>query len=161
MTNKNDVIAALPYLTNADLQELRAVIDQLLGSQQLAAEEESASEQAMLIFDALRGAVGSAIPFTQLPAGAQKSFNTKLIMIQKYFNNSFEGWDDQKISQLAFLKQMFALLQKDIFSISGHKPTTMMMIQNMHRLPEVINASFPGYLTSELGQLILKQFIRK
>lgn len=153
---KDDILAALPKLTRPDLEAVQAVCTSLLGGRtgHVAA---GATTLAAGIFEALTGALNVSMSYSNLPTATERQFRQKLPTFTSFLDKSFEGWNKNKVSQLAFLKMLFELLIADLRK-RGAQPTIGIMVVNLNRMPEVFNDAFPGYIDAGLAKLVLKNF---
>lgn len=155
MISKSDILGALPKLSRGDLEAVHAMASHLLGA--TAAPATAGGTLGGAVFDALVAALGASMAYSRYSPTASRQFEKKLPDLTKFLDQHFEGWNQNKVSQLAFLKMLFSLLADDLKE-RGVAPTIGIMVTNIPRLSEVFNNAFPGYLANGLGSMILKNF---
>lgn len=153
--SKEEVLAALPKLSRADLEAVAAVAAHLLGAGGALPVE--ATPLAITLFEALGGALGRSISPLNAPAKVIAQVNAKGPPLAAVLTQGFPGWDARKTTQLAFLRMLMGLLMDDL-SNRGVTPSLGVVVTNLQRIPEVFDTSFPDYRASGLGPLILKRF---
>ena len=151
---KNDILASLPSLNKADLEQLQAVIGKLLGGS-----VEPADPLAVDCFDALANALGLSIRLSNLTPALQGKFNKKVVYVINFLNTDFAGWQDNKTKQIKFLRYMFALVKHDLETVIKIQPTPTTMINNLHRMPEIYDSCFPGYRACGLASMVLEHVV--
>jgi hypothetical protein len=156
--SKDQILGALPALNASDLTMVQAAVNQLLGAA-TGATEPGAGPLGETVFSALGAALGLSVPFAALPSDIARRFKNSLPPLVTFLDTNFDGWQANKITQLAFLRMLFGLLVDDL-KRRGVNPMIGIIIVNMVRLPEVFNAAFPGYLEAGLGGVILKQCVK-
>lgn len=154
---KDEILAALPKLTRPDLEAVHAVTNGLLAGR-LSNVATPASPLAVSTFEALSAALNVTTGLHLVPSSINKRFHAQLPELASFLDANFDGWQDQKVSQQAFLRFLFNRLRDDLLTINI-KPTYVSMINNFSRIPRLIEYDFPGYLSSGMGRLILKQFM--
>ena len=155
---KGQILASLPKLSHAELQEISAVIGHLLTAG-AAVPIDEANPQVALSFDALSAALKLTAPLSSLPPALAVKLAKQADPLWVFSHQHFEGWDDNKLKQIAFLRLMFKLLKDDLTRI-GIKPTYTTMVHNMHRMPEVFDSAYPGYRDAGLAYIILNRLIK-
>jgi hypothetical protein len=117
--------------------------------------DEGATPLGQVVFSALVAALGR--PTAPLTGPIAKQLNKRLTNLTDFLNRDLRGWDKNKISQQAFLRMLFRLLASDLKN-RNVTPTLGILITNMQRLPEVFDASFPGYREAGIAHIIFDQF---
>jgi len=157
LTLKEQILSLLPKLARDDLAAIHLMAGHLLGAATVAPEAE-ADTVGQGIFDALVAALGLPLAYSSFTlTTSAKTFDKKVPGLVKFLNTSFPGWDAKKVSEQAFLRMLFGLLVDDLKEREV-TPTLGILIANISRVPEVFDNSFPMYLESGLGKVILKKF---
>lgn len=153
MTAKDEILAALPKLTQSELEVVHGLSGHLLGVARLPV-----TGTAQAIINALLTATGQPTGYLNPLAATQwKAFEARVANLTLFLNQHFKGWDDNKITQLAFLTMLFQLLTDDL-KRHGVKPTLGVMLINLKRIPQIFDDAFPDYLESGMGHVILSKF---
>lgn len=150
---KNQVLAALPKLTKADLATVRAAVDHLLGPQQ------GATLTAPPLFNALAGLIGNRVTYQAFTTmGAYKHWAKNVTTVDEFITEHFP--DTSKVLSAALLRFLMELIVDDL---KGRKvPATLGSITvNLGRLPEIFESAFPGYLESGAAHLIVKAMVKR
>lgn len=152
---KDDILGALPALSQADLAAIQALTASLLNDR-TAAVDGPATPLAGLTWQAMHTAVNAP---HSLPIGtpAGRSLNKRVAGLEKFLNRHFSGWDSNKVSALAFLTMLIRLLRDDLQE-RGVRPTILLLANNLIRLPEVFEDAYPGYLEAGLANHVLRHF---
>lgn len=158
--NKNQILAALPKLSQADLAELAAVISHLQNKARTAGKPEGAITVPQLLFDALAATVGASMRLQNLPPPLLKKLNTQAGPLKQFLDTDFKGWDENKLTQTAFLTFLMSLLT-NMLTAYGTKPSVRTMILNLDKLPKAFDEEFPDYRLSGMGHMVLRRFQRK
>lgn len=154
---KDSILALLPSLSKDYLRALQAVIGGLLGQPV----DQLAITPHPVMFDALVTALGLAMGFQNLPVAAQKAFKTKAVNLDNYLTHWIPSSSSlTKTGQKAFYYDLFALLKNDLLSREV-KPSISVMINNMGRMPYVIDQAYPCYLASGMSYLITRGYIHE
>lgn len=153
---KDRILAALPKLAQADLEAIHAMSGALLNGR-TAALPVQGGEPALTIFNALAATAGAAISLQTLSPKLRKAFDGKVGPLECYLSRHFSGWDKHKLSQMAFLQALFDLLKTNLMALEL-TPSLTLMINNLHRMPRIIEDAYPDYLQAGLGDLILKHY---
>jgi hypothetical protein len=155
--HKDQILAFLPSLTKDELTAVIAVASQLLGGLPVAADE-AASPIATIVLDAIAMALNRSKgpPLNALTNTFASQFNKKLPLLISFFNENFAGWDENKLLQIAFTREMMILLRDDLKRIDI-KPTYLTLVRNLHRIGGVFESAFPGYIESGLGYIFLQR----
>ena len=154
---KDEVLAALPKLTKPELEVVAAMCGHLLGGH-TAAQNLPATGPSQAVFNALVAALGLPMGYQSFSAlNAAKHFENRVGTLVLFLNDHFKGWDDHKITQQAFLTELFRLLADDLKN-RGVNPSVGVMVINMRRIPEVFDSCFPGYRQSGAGYMIMERF---
>jgi hypothetical protein len=158
---KDSILAALPKLKPDDLKQVHAVAASLLAALGKPADAALSVgyDTGLAIFDALVSAAGVTATMQSLPVSLVQRFDRQWPALVTFLDANFKGWNDNKVSRAAFLRHLFDLIQKEVRVHT--KPTPLTMINNMHRLPEVLDKAYPNYLKSGLGHLIISRFKRQ
>jgi len=157
--NKDSILAALPTLTRADLEAVHATAASLLGARG-AMVASTATSPAADLFEALSGHLNVTAAYATV-AGTKPG---KLLIknapaAYKFFNAHFPGWDESRVTKLAFLHMFADLLVSDLKE-RGVTPTFGIIVANLIRLPEVFENAFPGYLENGMGHLVVKNITK-
>lgn len=158
--NKDAVLATLPTLTRPELEQVHAIATTLLGGR-----TGNVAPAASPLAGALLAAVSEAVNATVTPSNLQgtasgRHFEKHLPSAIKFLNGHFEGWQDNKLVQTAFLSMLMELLRDDLKE-RGVTPSIGIMISNLTRLPEVFENAYPGYLEAGMGLVVLNHFKRQ
>ena len=155
--SKDNILGALPGLSDQDLETVLATASSLLNSR-TGPKGQALTAQAAPFFNALQAALGSAMPYSALANTSHATrFHNNVLPLTRYLNRQFPGWDKNKISQLAFLTMLFGLVIADLKSMEL-TPSTGMLISHMLRIPTLLDAAFPDYVQGGLASIILKRF---
>ena len=153
---KDDILAALPKLGQADLVAIQATCQTLLRPRTVALPA-GADLVRQTILSALVGTVGHNIHSISLPDRVMKQFNAKVPKLINFLDSNFHGWAAKKVTQEAFLRMLFGLLHDNIKEM-GLCVSIGVMVNHLGRIHEVVEDAFPDYLGSGMGQVILKRF---
>ncbi len=153
---KDEILAALPKLSPADLEAVAAMAGALLGAR-TAALPGPAATLAAVTFGALSGALNLTAGYASMPPSVQASFNKQMPGMVEFFNANFKGWDDNKVGQQAFLRMMFEAL-RDYLRAGEIKPTYKSMINIMPHMGRAFDNLFPGYLEAGATSIIMARF---
>jgi len=153
---KSELLAALPKLAHADLAAVHAMAEHLLGAA-VAAQKQPASTLAPLLFEAMGAALCLTARHENMPDTVQAKLNKQIPLVEEFLAQTFPG--KSKTALTALLRMLMELLKADLIRIEI-KPTYNSMINNLHRLPDVFENSFPGYLESGLGHLVVDKFAK-
>ena len=156
---KSQIIGALPTLTRPELEEIQAVATSLLGGH-LSNVRKPATALAGQVFAALNSALKANTSLETLPTNLQQKFERKHQHFIDFLNTDFKGWDQNKVKSNALMVIMLDLLKKDLERIQI-KPTYTIMINNLHRMPEVFDDAFPDYRASGLGMVLINKYFKK
>lgn len=154
--NRDDIIGALPKLSQPDLIAIQSLISALIkpAGEVLG----QAGGNGPIIFEALSGAVNATVALANLTDTATgKTFQKHLPAVTKFLDAHFKGWDANKLVQTAFLSMLMELLRDDLKE-RGVTPSLGIMVTNLLRLPEVFSNAFPNYLEAGLGDMVLRHF---
>lgn len=114
-----------------------------------------------LLFDALSGHLNAMAGW---PTMAGTKYGKLLVKnapaVEKFLNRHFEGWDRNKLKQMAFMRLLIGLLADDLKE-RGVPRTFGIMVTNLTRLPEVVDNAFPNYLAAGLGPELLKRLTQR
>lgn len=156
---KDDILAALPTLSKADLEAIYAMTAHLLQGGSQGAVSNGATPDAPLLFEALSGQLNALAGWPYVASTKQgKLLQQRAPEVTKFLSKHFKGWDKNKITQLAIMQLMLNLLRDDLKE-RGVQPSFGIMVTNLNRLPEVFSNAFPGYLESGMGPLLLKNLL--
>ena len=155
---KDQILAALPKLSQADIAAIAAMATSLSAGRTAAPDKRGAAAGSA-IFDALQAAVGATMPYETFMAtrNGTKLHAQGIPHLELFLDKHFKGWNNNRVSQQAFLSFMFELLADDLKE-RGVTPTLGIMVVNLNRVHEVFENAFPGYIASGMGKLILKNF---
>jgi hypothetical protein len=154
---KDDILAALPTLSRADLESVHAMAAHLLGAQ--GSVSNGGTPDAPLLFEALSGQLNGIMGWPYVAATKQgKLLQQRAPEVTKFLTKHFRGWDKNKITQLAIMQLMISLLREDLKE-RGVQASFGILVANLNRLPEVFSNAFPGYLESGMGPLLLKNLL--
>jgi hypothetical protein len=152
---KSQIIAALPKLPVTELNEVVAVAQSLLGGH-TGAVAGSADRVPALLLDAIRGAVNAERAWLK-PALEHKLIEQSKA-VTRYCNKHFPDWDQNRNKQVKFIRFLMELLKSDLIAIKV-KPTLTTMINNLHRLYEVVDSAYPGYAEAGLYNVIFRKLM--
>lgn len=153
---KDEILAALPKLSKADLQAIATVAGALSGrptNDPTGALPDEATLTGQAAFNALQAALGG-YGTVAVPTNQRQKFERKLRDLIPYLNDNFPGWDKTKIKQVAVFQFMFGLLAEKLRRMKL-TPTINMMIVNMGQIPVAFDAQFPGYREAGMGPVLL------
>lgn len=153
---KDEILAALPTMAQADLEAIQAMTNHLLGGH-TGPQARPGGMVAPMVFDALASALGVITAYSNYNHAVFKQLDQRMPGLVVFLNANFKGWDRNKITQLAFLKMLFGLLIDDLKD-KRVTPTVGILIINIPRIPEVFEKAFPNYLKTGLGKLVLKTY---
>jgi hypothetical protein len=153
---KDSVLAALPSLTVDELIAVQTVCASLLKAH-TGALPAQADAGTIAIFNALAATSGACISLDSLSPTLRKAFDNKVLAFTSFLDKGFKGWDNSRVSQYAFLRSMFDLLKANLIAI-GLNPSLTLLINHLHRMPQIIDDAYPGYIWSGVGDLILRHF---
>ena len=155
--SKDNILGALPGLSDQDLETVLATASSLLNSR-TGPKGQALTAQAAPFFNALQAALGSTMPYSAIANTSHATrFHNKVLPLAKYLDQQFPGWDKSQISQLAFLTMLFGLVVTDLKS-RELTPSIGMLINNLPRIPSLLDAAFPDYVQGGLASIILKRF---
>ena len=153
---KDKILGALPKLSQPDLEAIIALATSLTNGR-TGALQKGADTVSQTILTALAATAGLNVGSISLPERTQQQFNKRCPKFISFLDEHFKGWAANKNSQLAFLKMLFELLADDLKE-RGINPSIGIMVVNLGRIPEVIDAAFPDYRASGMTDLILRHF---
>ena len=159
---RDEIIGALPNLDQADLKAIQVLITNLVRSPspiigRTGAIQNVADAASQLTLNALAATVGLSNATFSLPERTQGHFDKRCPKLINFLDENFTGWDTHKNSQIAFLRMLFGLLADDLKE-RGVNPTIGIMILSLGRIPEIVDAAYPGYRESGMTDLILRHF---
>lgn len=150
---KDEILAALPKLSRAELEVIHGLAGHLLGTSGLPL-----TGAGQTVLNALLTAIGQPAGYFDVIAASQRrSFEARVGNLTKFLNENFDGWAENKLTEQAFLTELFRLLVTDLKN-RGVKPSLGVMLLNIRRIPEVFDNAFPGYRESGLGKVVLEAF---
>jgi hypothetical protein len=149
-------IRATSGLTSSELQELRAHISVLLqlgpGSADRAVALPDAPEELVMIAQHGRDKGGRLIPTTDLMRAKQyDTFKSKLPRVRAFIQQV-----GSRTAQRALFKVGLVLLERDMMQ-RRMAPSYMSFMNELHRIPGLINREFPGYAANGLLKLIIRR----
>lgn len=157
MVTKDQILATLPRLSFEELTIVHSMAAHLIAGR-AAPQSNQASALAALCYDALSGPLNVTQPYATM-AGTKwgKQFEKKVPDLAKWLDQHFEGWNNNKVSQLAFLRMLFTMMANDLKR--RNLPRSLAIaVTNLEQIPRIVENAFPGYLDSGLGKVILKNF---
>ena len=152
---KDQILAALPGLSQPDLLAIRAAISALLGPDQ----GKPAPQGVGPLYEALLAYLGLPGPqwgrFATSRAGQAFKQATPNVLA---FMGAFGPL--KRVERLAIYKVVFGLLAADL-KRRGIPVSLSTLSYSMERVPDVFKSAYPGYLEGGLGLLIVKSITRK
>ena len=148
---KDQIIGALPTLSQSDLTAIKAVTVALLGHGLPDAVNGPNGPSAWL-FEALAGVLGVSYG---LQSGSAKQFNKSAPVFLKFVEEHFSSSLTKKVNGVAVMRTLLMLIIDDLKG-RGVPVSLGSVIVNMPRMPEVFDTAFPNYLSSGLAALIIK-----
>ena len=148
-------IRATKGLTTLELQELRAHLNVLLqfgpSSADRAVATAEAPEELLMIAQHGRDKGGALVPVTDLMHAKQyDTFKVKLPRVQ-----AFIAQVGSKNAQRGLFRLGLVLLERDI-RMRRMTPSYMQFMNEVHRIPALINREFPGYAANGMLRLIIR-----
>lgn len=148
-------VRATKGLTTSELQELRAHITVLLqlgpASADRAVAISEAPEELVYLAEHGRDRGGIPIATTDMMNGAHyDAFKNKLPRVRAYISQV-----GSKTAQRALFKLGLVLIERSLRAV-GAAPTYVSLMQNLHRMPGLINREFPGYAANGILKLIIR-----
>lgn len=149
-------IRATKGLTTQELQELKAHCSVLLqlgpGSADRAVAISEAPEELVYLAEHGRDRGGIPVATTDMMNGAHyDAFKAKLPRVRAFISQV-----GSKTAQRALFKLGLVLIERSI-RIVGGAPTYVTLMQNIHRMPGLINREFPGYASNGFLKLIIRK----
>ncbi|SRR6266852_4417557 len=151
---KDQILGALPNLSQADLAMVHAMSGQLLAPTQ------GMSDTKQVLFDALAATISHPMPYSNMPTNLASQFERHFPDLLLFFDKHFKGWDSNKIVQTGFLRMIFSLIADDL-KRHGVTPSIGMLVHNLPRIYEIVDNAFPNYLKNNMGHMILKIFSKR
>lgn len=155
MTKKDEIIAALPGLSKADLTAIKAVVGALLDKGVPKVPLATNNPQAWL-FEALRATVTSPHHMTTT---AQKAFNKNAPIALAFIAGAFDGVLANRAKAQALMRYLLGLLVEQM------KRQKILVTQssvaiNLHRLERAFDDAFPDYTRAGVGMLVMRSLLR-
>ena len=146
---KDQIIAALPLLNEADLKAISAVLSSLLGNGASATPTPVEGPQAWLFV-----AIQSILNGVYQPPSSLKGFHSNSVIFIEFVKVNFPAALNKKIVGIAVMKQLVSLIADDLRD--KKVPVTWgTLVQNLSRIPSVFDAAFPGYIESKITGLLM------
>ena len=149
--NKDQILAALPQLNQADLIAIRAVTDALIAPGIGHAKAGTQSGPTQWLIEAMGAVLGHPIHLNGLTA---KAFNKNAPIALAFINGQFKPAMGNKVAALALMRYLIKLLADDLNKMKV-SVTRATLTQHLHRLGEVFNNAFPGYAEGQAASLIM------
>lgn len=148
-------IRATKGLTSQELQELRTHITVLLqlgpSSADRAVAISEAPEELVYLAEHGRDRGGIPVATTDMMNGAHyDAFKTKLPRVRAFILQV-----GSKTAQRALFKLGLVLIERGM-RVNGVAPTYVSLMQQIHRIPGLINREFPGYSANGMLTLIIR-----
>jgi hypothetical protein len=149
--NKSQILEALPKLSQADLAAVHAMAGHLLSATMPTSAPDSLTYDAIVVTLNLTA---------HMAPNAARALASRQPVLFKFFDEYFPGWNKSKIVQTAFLQYMMGILRNNLIKV-GVRPTPLIMIKHLHRVPEVFEDSFPGYLNCGIATALILERLSK
>jgi hypothetical protein len=141
---KDQILAALPELSKADLHALQTVINGLIGPS-----SDLTGPRAYLI-DALK-----VYKLNPVSNPQKSAFNKHAPAAIDFMTEHFGTPMENKATAIALWRYVLLLLVDDLKGMGYVIISAKSVCLNLHRIPEVFNKSFPGYGKGQAAMLIL------
>jgi hypothetical protein len=152
MVTVASIISKLTSLNKKELATVKAAIDQLLGPQAALA----ASPSNLSLFEAIRVATGAMVTYDRLKGGnTGASWRKYSPLAVSFIETTWPCTKQNKMVRLGLERLLISLLVEDLRE-KRVNVTVGALVRNLGRLPEVVDAEFPGYRESQLQSLIIK-----
>ena len=142
---KDQILAALPSLSQADLKALGAVIGGLVRAEA----PDASNDPTAWLAEALGAVTG-----VSWLGGAGAAFNKNAPLAIKFMQTHFTGALNNKITALALMRYLLLLLVANLKEMKV-PVSRLTLSQNLHRLGEVFNDAFPGYGNGKAAKLVM------
>jgi hypothetical protein len=136
--SKDRVLALLPKLKRDELQEVRAVLNNLLS-------QNTPITNVELWLDAIKVVLG--VGFIVKTRTPKKHFDTAEEFLKRVLP------EHRRVNLMAGRQRLVSLLANDLKKRKVN-PTVGIIIANLGRLPEVFDNAYPGYRDSGLAWMI-------
>ena len=155
--NFDQVIESIPSFTSKELEQLQSTTSYLLSNTGYTPNLSKSETEVINALSKRLEAEGIRFGFNHQmikKIGGWKSGVNEVIK----FVNYFESTSQIKLKQIerqVLLRLLFKLLIDDMKRI-GIAITLKAIVNNMSRIPDVFDRSFPGYLSSGLAYFVIK-----
>ena len=153
MITKDQILAALPNLNPEALQAIGAACRAFTGG---ASNYQPESTQAWLA-TAVGAVIGGNAP---LNGAALKAFNKNAPLALGFMTEHFAKALENKTTALALMRYLLRLLANDLQNMKV-PVTRVTLAQNLHRVGEVFENSFPGYAPHKVTMLVLAAILNE
>jgi hypothetical protein len=140
-----NILSALAKLNKKELATVRAAIDQLVKPQ-------AASPVALSLFEAIKLACGSTMPYSRLKGAVWAKCAAEANM---FIDTTWPNINGNKLVRMGLERLLISLLIEDLRE-KGVKVTVGSIVCNLGRLPEVFDQNYPDYRQNQLQSLVLK-----
>ena len=156
MKNLESIITKLPALTQGELAQVRAAVDQLINTKQARG-----VDPTVLVWDALMKALNTKISFAAMhDMSIYKQWKQHAPACLEFVEGTFPEVKRSKVTEMAVIQFLLEALRDNLRA--GRIPITVgTMVTHMGRVPQVFEKAFPNYLESGLTELVLKAMNKK
>ena len=157
---KDQILAALPGLSNASLRTVQGVIGSLLGEVAISSAK-PASEPVAWLYDALSHHIGARQSLSTFKAtAAGKQFMKNAPIAISFIQTNFKGALENKVKAHGLMRHLTGILLADMKA--GKIPITRNTVTaNLHRMNDAFERAYPNYIQSGLAVLVLKAILNK
>lgn len=160
MLKRDQILAALPALSKADLKAIGAAVAALSAGGPTTNPEAPVGPQAV-VFDAMAALCGARMGWGRFSTSASgKHFSQNAPVFSEFMQRAFGAALHRKVARLALAKLLLGLLANDL--IKRRAPVSMgSLALNLHRVEEVFDRAYPGYLQAGLCNLVCQAALGK
>lgn len=151
---RDQIIAALPRLSKADLQAVRGAADKLLGAGGTAS-----GGPETVAYGALCDLLGANQPWGRLPEKWQKLWRTNWPPFYAFLTATFPESLENKVLNVSLMKLVFETMVDDLKE-RGVPVSVGAVITNMPRVEAAFDTAFPGYRQAGLSGMIVRSMTK-
>ncbi len=155
--NFDRVIESIPSFTSKELEQLQSTTSYLLSNNGHTPNISKSESEVINAFSKRLEAEGIRFGFNHQmlkKIGGWKSGVNEVVKFVNFFESTSQI-TLKKIERQVLLRLLFKLLIEDMKRI-GMAITPKTTINNMSRIPDIFDRSFPGYLSSGLAYFVIK-----